>query len=262
MAAPTASRRRLDLELVARGLATSREQAQALIRSDRVRVASAVARGVDQRVLSDTAIEVVRAPRAASRGASKLAPALDHFQVAVAGRRCVDVGASTGGFTRVLLDRGASGVIAIDVGYGQLDARLRADPRVTVLDRTNIRYLTSLPHPANLATVDVSFISVRLVLEPLAAMLDPPREIVVLVKPQFEVGRGAVGKGGVVRDPMVARAAIDQVVAWCLEHRFRVTGPYPSPVRGQKGNQEYFLQVFKEAKGDLPGGAAGRACDN
>ncbi len=259
MAALTAPRRRLDLALVARGLATSREQAQALIRGDRVRVDSAPARGVDQRVAAGTVIEVLAAPTTVSRGASKLAPALEHFGVAVAGRSCVDVGASTGGFTQVLLDRGAARVIAIDVGYGQLAARLRADRRVTVLDRTNVRYLTRLPFAANLATVDVSFISVRLVLLPLAALLDPPQEMVVLVKPQFEAGRQLVGKGGVVRHRAVAQAAVGEVAAWCREHHFRTSAAYASPLRGQKGNQEYFLHLSKGVVDPLPAVPAGAA---
>ncbi len=238
------AKRRLDLELVARRLAPSREQAQALIRSGRVRVASATARGVDERVASDTPIELLAGPARVGRGGLKLAPALDHFGIAVRGRSCLDVGASTGGFTQVLLERGASAVIAVDVGYGQLDWRLRSDPRVVVLDRTNVRHLRQLPRPADLATVDLSFISVRLVLEAIARLLDPPRELVVLVKPQFEIGREAVGKGGIVRDPAAARATVDQVARWCAEHAFRTSAPFPAPVRGQKGNQEYFLQLL------------------
>jgi len=240
------TRRRLDLELVARRLAPSREQAQGLIRSGRIRVGSAPARGVDDRVAADTPIALLAGPAGVSRGGLKLAPALDHFGITVAGRSCLDVGASTGGFTHVLLERGAAAVIAVDVAYGQLDWRLRNDPRVVVLDRTNIRHLRQLPRPADLATVDLSFISVRLVLEAVARLLDPPRELVVLVKPQFEIGRGAVGKGGIVRDPAAARASAEQVARWCTERGFRSSAPFPAPLRGQKGNQEYFLHLFHQ----------------
>jgi 23S rRNA (cytidine1920-2'-O)/16S rRNA (cytidine1409-2'-O)-methyltransferase len=217
-----------------------------------VQVAGAPARGVDQRVEPTTPLIVVEALHRVGRGALKLAPALDHYGVQVQGRSCLDVGASTGGFTQVLLERHAAGVIAVDVGYGQLDWGLRSDARVLVLDRTNIRLLERLPRPAELATVDVSFISLRLVLEPLAHLLDPPREMVVLVKPQFEVGRGAVGKGGVVREPAAARAAVEGIASWCVAHGFTTSPPFPSPVRGQKGNQEYFLHLRRPAGNSVP----------
>ncbi len=203
----------------------------------------APAQGVDQRVSADQAIEVLAPSAPVGRGALKLAPALDHFGIVVYGRSCVDVGASTGGFTQVLLERGASAVIAVDVGYGQLAWRLRTDPRVIVLDRTNIRYLKRLPRPADLATVDVSFISLRLFLQPLAQLLDAPRELLVLVKPQFEAGREAVARGGVVRDPARARAAVEEVARWCADRSFQTSTPFPAPIRGQKGNQEYFLHL-------------------
>jgi 23S rRNA (cytidine1920-2'-O)/16S rRNA (cytidine1409-2'-O)-methyltransferase len=213
------------------------------VRAGLVQVAGAPARSVDQRVQTTTPLAVAESLHRVGRGALKLAPALDHYGIEVRGRSCLDVGASTGGFTQVLLERGAAGVIAVDVGYGQLDWGLRNDARVLVLDRTNIRHLARLPRPVNLATVDVSFISLRLVLEPLAQLLDPPQEMVVLVKPQFEVGRGAVGKGGVVREPAAAAAAVAGVAAWSQARGFATSPPFPSPLRGQKGNQEYFLHL-------------------
>ena len=192
---------RLDQALLGRGLAASRARAQALIAAGLVIVDGQPARGPDQMVEPGSALEILGGRRYVSRGGEKLAPAVDTLGLRVTGRTAVDVGASTGGFTDVLLQGGAAHVIAVDVGYGQLDWRLRNDPRVTVLERVNIRELDKLPRPSDLAVVDVSFISLRLVLPRLSALLQPPADVVALVKPQFEVGKGRVGKGGVVRDP-------------------------------------------------------------
>ncbi len=196
-------RTRLDLEMTRRGLADSREGAQRLIMAGKVRVNSRPASKADLKVDAATAIEVVgAASEYASRGGHKLAAALDHFQVEVDGRRALDVGASTGGFTDVLLQRGATSVIALDVGYGQIAEKLRRDPRVIMMDRTNIRNVmpADLPYVPDLIVIDTSFISLRIVLPAVIALAAPSADIIALVKPQFEVGKGKVGKGGVVRD--------------------------------------------------------------
>ncbi len=178
-----------------------------------------------------------------SRGGEKLAAALDTFSVSVAGRACLDVGASTGGFTDVLLRRGAASVIALDVGYGQLAWTLRQDRRVTVLERVNIRYLDALPAVADLAVIDVSFISLRLVLPPVHRLLALPADVIALVKPQFEVGKGAVGKGGVVRRADQQQAVLEGLNAFAGGTGYAVLGQTESPILGAKGNREFFLHL-------------------
>ncbi len=235
------AKRRLDLEIVRRGMASSRESAQRLIMAGRVRVNSQPARKADLRVDEQSAIELVGATSEyASRGGLKLAAALDHFGIDPAGRRALDVGASTGGFTDVLLRRGAAQVIALDVGYGQIAERLRRDPRVTVLDRTNIRLIApgDLPYAPELVTIDVSFISLRLVLPAVLAVSAPAVEIVALIKPQFEVGKGKVGKGGVVRDDALRRQAVEGIVEFAAGLGLEVMGVIESPIRGAAGNRE------------------------
>jgi 23S rRNA (cytidine1920-2'-O)/16S rRNA (cytidine1409-2'-O)-methyltransferase len=188
-----------------------------------------------------------------SRGGEKLAGALDHFAVSPGGKVALDTGASTGGFTHVLLTRGARRVYAVDVGYGQLDPSLRSDPRVVVLERVNIRHLpaATIPEPIDLATLDLSFISLTMVLPKILELLRPGGEIVALVKPQFEVGKGQVGKGGVVRDPRLQEAAVQKVAAAALALGLKVSPAFPSPLKGPKGNQEYFLYVIRpEAAAD------------
>src|SRR5215475_1296054 len=201
-------RARLDAEIARRGLTESRESARRLIMAGRVRVNSRPAAKPDLPVSSETAIEIVGGqPDYASRGAYKLIGALDHFGVRTEGRRALDVGASTGGFSDALLKRGVSHVIALDVGYGQMIERLRTDPRVTVIDRTNIRHVTpeDLPYRPDLVTIDVSFISLRLVIPAVLKLLSDAADLIALIKPQFEVGKGGVGKGGVVRDENLRR---------------------------------------------------------
>jgi 23S rRNA (cytidine1920-2'-O)/16S rRNA (cytidine1409-2'-O)-methyltransferase len=237
-------RARLDSEMARRGLAQSRESAQRLIMAGRVRVNSRPALKPDLRVDAETPIAVVGgAPEYASRGAYKLIAALDHFGVAVEGRRALDVGASTGGFTDVLLRRGAAGVIALDVGYGQLAERLRCDARVVVLDRTNIRLVRreDLAWAPDLVVIDTSFISLRLVLPAVMKLVAPGAEIIALVKPQFEVGRGRVGKGGVVRDEAARTEAVDAIVEFARHAGLDVTGTLESPITGAKGNREYLV---------------------
>ncbi len=235
-------RSRLDVEMARRGLAESRESARKLVMAGRVRVNSRPADKPDLRVHTDTPIEVITAGREyASRGAYKLIGALDHFGVSVEGKRALDVGASTGGFSDVLLARGATSVIALDVGYGQIAARLRNDPRVIVLDRTNIRHVTpgDLPYRPELVTIDVSFISLGIVLPAVLALLGEGAEIIALIKPQFEVGKGKVGKGGIVRDENLRRETVDAILDFARGRGLEVAGAIESPIAGAGGNREY-----------------------
>jgi 23S rRNA (cytidine1920-2'-O)/16S rRNA (cytidine1409-2'-O)-methyltransferase len=238
---------RLDAELVRRGLARSREQAAELITAGRVEVGGAPAGKAATQVGVDAAI-IVREPAAGadyvSRGGHKLAGALAAFGgPPVTGRRCLDAGASTGGFTEVLLAAGAGHVVAVDVGYGQLAWPLRTDPRVTVLDRVNVRSLRPeqvAPAPS-LVTADLSFISLTLVLPALVACAAPDADLVLMVKPQFEVGKGKVGAGGVVRDPALREAAVAAVAVAAEVAGLGAAGVTASPLPGPSGNVEYFL---------------------
>jgi 23S rRNA (cytidine1920-2'-O)/16S rRNA (cytidine1409-2'-O)-methyltransferase len=237
--------RRIDLELVSRSLAPSRERAQALVAAGLVEIDGARATSADQRVRSATVIRVLgRDHPWASRGGLKLAPALDAFGISCEGRICLDAGASTGGFTDVLLSRGAALVYAVDVGRGQLDPRLATDPRVRVMDRTNLRLLDALPgEPPDMVTLDLSFISLRLVMPAVVRLIAPDgADLVALFKPQFELGRDAIGKGGIVRDTAAAERAAGDFATW-LGSAFGATSqiPIPSPVRGAKGNLEWLV---------------------
>jgi 23S rRNA (cytidine1920-2'-O)/16S rRNA (cytidine1409-2'-O)-methyltransferase len=241
-------RKRLDVLLVERGLAESRAQAQALVMAGLVPGYAKAGQQVD-----DTAELVVEStPRYVSRGGEKLAHALDELGVEVAGRDALDVGASTGGFTDVLLQRGAARVIALDVGRGQLHQRLRGDTRVTVLERTNARELESLPYAPDLVTCDVSFISVRTALPPALALARPGWEALVLVKPQFEAGRDEVGKGGVIRDPEVHRRVLGEVAESALAWPAETVGVVDSGLPGPKGNREFFLHLVHREDPSLP----------
>jgi len=253
---------RLDTELVRRGLARSREQAADLIAAGRVAVAGQTAGKAATQVGQDAAITVEEAGRDAeyaSRGGRKLAGALAAFPgLDVAGRRCLDAGASTGGFTDVLLRAGAAQVVAVDVGYGQLAWALRNDPRVTVLDRVNVRQLTPeqvAPAPG-LVTADLSFISLTLAVPVLAACAAADADFVLLVKPQFEVGKGKVGAGGVVRDPALREAAVAAVADAALAAGLGVAGIVASPLPGPAGNVEYFLWLRRGAPPLDPAAAA------
>jgi 23S rRNA (cytidine1920-2'-O)/16S rRNA (cytidine1409-2'-O)-methyltransferase len=247
-----ASRRlRLDQVLVERGLAPSRERAQALIMAGLVRVDGAAVRKAGKSVHEASSVEVIAAEHPwVSRGGVKLAGALDVFGTAVAGKRCLDVGASTGGFTHVLLERGAATVLALDVGRGQLDWRLRNDSRVTVMEGVNARRLApaDLPGPFDLVTVDVSFISLRLVLPALLPFLAEEGELVALVKPQFEVGKGQVGRGGVVRDAALRERVILDVLAAAAGLGLECLGRTPSPIRGPAGNLEELVWLRRAAR--------------
>ena len=231
-------KKRVDALLVERGLAESRSQAQALVLAGLVPGFDKPGAQVDERA----ELIVERPPPYVSRGGEKLAHALDAFAVDPAGRDCADVGASTGGFTDCLLQRGARRVVAIDVGYGQLHPRVRADPRVVVLERTNARTLRELPFPPELVTCDVSFISVRVALPPVLALAVPGWEAVVLVKPQFEAGRADVPKG-VVRDPDVQRNVLETVSEAARGWGASVLGVVDSGLPGPKGNREFFLHL-------------------
>jgi 23S rRNA (cytidine1920-2'-O)/16S rRNA (cytidine1409-2'-O)-methyltransferase len=244
---------RLDAELVRRGLARSREQAGELISAGLVAVAGQTAGKPATQVGTDAAITVADSPACqdyASRGGYKLAGALPAFMgLVIEGRRCLDVGAAAGGFTDVLLRAGAAQVTAVDVGQGQLAWKLRTDPRVAVLDRVNVRKLRPeqvTPAPG-VITADLSFISLALVLPALAACAAPDADFVLLVKPQFEVGKGSVGAGGVVRDPELRAAAIKSVAAAALAVGLGVQGVVASPLPGPSGNVEYFLWLRRGA---------------
>jgi len=233
---------RLDRLLLDRGLAPSREKAQALIMAGEVLVDGRKADKPGQAVAGEIRIEVLAQPPFVSRGGVKLAAALDHFAILVAGRVCLDIGASTGGFTDCLLQRGAARVHAVDVGSGQLDWKIRSDARVVVHEKLNARYLRreDLGEPVDLAVCDVSFISVTLILPAVAPLLQPGGEMVILVKPQFEVGKGQVGKGGIVRETELQEAACRRVDEAARQLGFK-TGLTESPILGAEGNREFLL---------------------
>ena len=241
-------RKRLDVLLVERGLAESRAQAQALVMAGLVPGHAKAGEQVDE----GAELVVERPLRYVSRGGDKLEHALDQLGVEVAGRDCLDLGASTGGFTDALLQRGAARVIALDVGRGQLHERLRSDPRVTVLERTNARELDELPFAPELVTCDVSFISLRLALPPALALARPGWEALVLVKPQFEAGREEVPRGGVVRDREVHRRVLREIAEAALAWRAETVGVVDSGLPGPKGNREFFLHLVHREDPSLP----------
>jgi 23S rRNA (cytidine1920-2'-O)/16S rRNA (cytidine1409-2'-O)-methyltransferase len=242
------TKKRVDVVLVERGLAESRAQAQALVMAGRVPGYDKPGQQIDE----DAALTVAQGPAYVSRGGDKLAHGLDELGLDPAGLDAIDVGASTGGFTDVLLQRGAARVIAVDVGYGQLHERLRDDPRVVVLERTNARALTELPFAPALVVCDVSFISVRIVLPPVLRLAAPGWQAVVLVKPQFEAGREDVGKGGVVRAPAVRARVVREVAHAALGWRARVVDVVDSGLPGPKGNREVFLHLAQADDPTLP----------
>jgi 23S rRNA (cytidine1920-2'-O)/16S rRNA (cytidine1409-2'-O)-methyltransferase len=251
-------RRRLDTELVRRGLAESRQRALAVIQAGRVRVRGVPALSPARRVTVDEPINVTGdPPRFVSRGGEKLAAALAHFAIDVTGRNALDAGSSTGGFTDCLLQEGAAQVVAVDVGRGQLAWSLRNDARVRVLERTNVRYLEpdAIGGRAELCTADLSFISLSACAPALARCTTADADLVLLVKPQFEVGRGQVGKGGVVRDPAVHRAVLRRVRDDLVAAGVRPVAVMPSPLRGADGNLEFFFHCRKDVDGPLSDGA-------
>lgn len=244
-------KRRIDILLVERGLAESREKAHALILAGEVLVNERVVAKPATQVRADVPIRLRQKPPFVSRGGIKLAHALDQFHIDVASLVALDVGTATGGFTDCLLKRGASRVYTVDVGYGQLDYRLRVDPRVVVMERVNARYPFSLPEPVELVTIDLSFISLEKVVPNVAKLVKPGGKLICLVKPQFEVGRAQVGKGGLVKDPLLHARVLGRFISWAIERggeeqgackkRFRLSGLTPSPILGASGNREFFV---------------------
>ena len=237
---------RLDTWLTERGLAESREKARALVMAGRVQVDGLEVAKPGAAVRATSDVVVLPGPQHVGRGALKLAGALDALRVDPAGRVAVDVGASTGGFTETLLARGAHRVYAVDVGRAQLHETLRRDPRVVVLERTNARRLSTreVPEPCGIATVDVSFISALKILPALRGILSPGADVIVLVKPQFEVGRRQVGRGGLVRDPALQLAAVRVVALQAMDELgYALAGATPSPLAGATGNREFFLHL-------------------
>jgi len=241
-------KKRLDVLLVERGLAESRSQAQALVMAGLVAGFDKPGTQVDEHAR----LELERPPPYVSRGGEKLAHALDVLAVDPRGRDCLDVGASTGGFTDVLLQRGAARVVALDVGYGQLHPRLRDDARVTVLERTNAREVRVLPFSPDLVVCDVSFISVRVALPPALALAASGWEALVLVKPQFEAGRADVGKGGVVREPDVRARVLREVAEAAIGWGAQTLAVVDSGLPGPKGNRELFLHLTQREQPELP----------
>jgi 23S rRNA (cytidine1920-2'-O)/16S rRNA (cytidine1409-2'-O)-methyltransferase len=252
-----ATRVRLDRFLVDKGLVESREKATRLILAGEVLVDGQRADKAGTLVASDADVELRGRSPFVSRGGEKLAHALQHFAVVTKGRVCIDVGSSTGGFTDCLLQRGATRVFAVDVGTAQLDAKLRKDPRVAVMEQTNARVLDPrvFDEQPSLAVIDVSFISLEKILPAVFGVLAPRSEIVALVKPQFEVGRQHVGKGGVVRDPGQHRAAVQRLARYAVLRGWHVLSVTASPLRGPKGNREFFLHLSAQGRtaADLEG---------
>ena len=250
-------RMRLDAWLHARGMAESRQKARALIMAGRVRVEGAASAKPGTAVAPDARIELLPGPRHVGRGALKLEGALDAFGIDPTGRVALDVGASTGGFTETLLARGAARVYAVDVGRAQLHEKLRCDPRVVALEKLNARALSQreVPEPCGLAVMDVSFISVLKILPALPALLAPDADLVTLVKPQFEVGRSQVGRGGIVSDPALQLEALSRVARSARDELgYAVLGACASPITGAQGNREFFLHLRHGRPGlDLPG---------
>jgi len=236
---------RLDVLVTNSGLVESRERAQALIIAGKVKVSGETVRKPDRNVRDEDVITVDQTDEWASRGALKLGPALDRFGVAPSGRVCADIGASTGGFTDVLRRRGAARVFAVDVGRGLLHWRLRQDPRVVVIERTNARELESFPDAVSLVVIDVSFIGLEKVL-PAIRRAAPAAEVVALFKPQFEVGRSDVGKGGIVRDQASVDGSLAEFRNWCAANNYEVAGEAASEVPGAEGNREIFLHLRPE----------------
>lgn len=249
MSRPT--RTRLDKLLVERDLAPTRAKAQAYIMAGEVRVEGQVVSKAGTRVSADAEITVDQPAPYVGRGGFKLAGALDAFTITIADRICADVGASTGGFTDVLLQRGAAHVYAIDVGYGQLAWTLRQHDRVTVMERTNARYIETLDPPVSVVVIDVSFISLKLILPAVRGWLTPEYDIVVLIKPQFEAGRTQVGKGGIVRDAAVHRSVLVDILTWCQTHAFFPVALIQSPVTGAGGNIEFLAWLKNRPNPDF-----------
>jgi 23S rRNA (cytidine1920-2'-O)/16S rRNA (cytidine1409-2'-O)-methyltransferase len=239
---------RLDLAMVERGLVENRSKAKALILAGDVLVDDAPVSRAGAGVSASQVVSLKQKPRFVGRGGEKIDHALDRFDIDVSGKVVADLGACTGGFTDAVLQRGAAKVYAIDVGYGQLDLRLREDPRVVVMERTNARYLEALPDPVDVVVIDVSFISLALIFPAVDRILAPDGVVAPLIKPQFEAGKQDVGKGGVVRDPKIHRKVLEKVLRDAAEAGFRCDGLTASPLTGPAGNHE-FLGAFRRSDG-------------
>jgi 23S rRNA (cytidine1920-2'-O)/16S rRNA (cytidine1409-2'-O)-methyltransferase len=238
-------RQRLDLLLVDRGLVESREEGRRKIMAGDVLVEDQPVTKAGSLIDEQARIDLKAVPRYASRGGLKLEKALREFAIDLAGKTALDVGASTGGFTDCLLAHGAARVLAVDVGYGQFDWRLRNDPRVWLREKTNIRFLepAALPEPPHIAVIDVSFISLKIVLPQVRKLLRPCHEIIALIKPQFEVGKGKVGKGGVVRSAAEHERVIEEIRSAAAELGYKICGTVESPLLGPKGNKEFLIYL-------------------
>lgn len=235
------ARRRIDKLLADRGLVENRTAAQALVMAGEVEVDGKVVIKPGTLINEEAAITILKPPLFVSRGGLKLDYALEQFKLDVTSKVAVDIGASTGGFTDCLLQRGAARVYAIDVGYGQLDYRLRQDSRVIVMERVNARYPISLPEKVDLAAIDLSFISVEKVIPAIAKLIRGDGCMVVLIKPQFEAKREEVGKGGIIRQPSVHARVLGRFITWMTTHGFRLGGLVASPILGASGNREFFV---------------------
>lgn len=238
-------KRRIDIILVEKGLAESRAKAQALIMAGEVLVNGQEVTKPGTLVDEETEVSIIEPPPFVSRGGLKLDHAIREFGLDVSGKVAADIGASTGGFTDCLLKRGARRVYAIDVGYGQLDYRLRQDSRVVVMERVNARYPVTLPEPVDLVTVDVSFISVEKVLPSVVSLLKKGGSLVVLLKPQFEAKRVEVGKGGVIKEPEVQARVLGRFINWALTNGFQLAGLVSSPILGASGNREFLVWLHR-----------------
>jgi 23S rRNA (cytidine1920-2'-O)/16S rRNA (cytidine1409-2'-O)-methyltransferase len=240
------TKQRLDTALVARELTETRNKAQALIMAGKVLVNDRVISKPGTLIDEAATISLKEKPKHVSRGGLKLAHALDEFKIDVSGLIALDIGASTGGFTDCLLQRGADKVYAVDVGYGQIDYKLRQDTRVITMDRTNARYPFQLPEKVDLATIDVSFISVTKIIPAISTHLKPSSKIIILLKPQFEAERNEIGKGGIIRDPNVHTLVIARSVHWLVENNYRFRKLTTSPVLGAEGNREFLVLITTE----------------
>jgi 23S rRNA (cytidine1920-2'-O)/16S rRNA (cytidine1409-2'-O)-methyltransferase len=235
------TKQRLDNLLVARELAENQRQAQAIIMAGKVTVSGKVITKPGTQVDEDASLELAEKMPYVSRGGIKLAHALDEFKLDITSLTAMDVGASTGGFTDCLLQRGAKRIYAIDVGYGQLDYKLRQDPRVVVMERVNAHHPFSLPEKVNIATIDLSFISVTNVIPNVIGHLTQPGYIIILIKPQFEAERKEVPKGGVIKDPQVHARVLGRFIVWATDHDLRLRGLVASPILGAEGNKEFLV---------------------
>jgi 23S rRNA (cytidine1920-2'-O)/16S rRNA (cytidine1409-2'-O)-methyltransferase len=240
------TKQRLDTTLVNRELTETRNKAQALIMAGQVLVNDRVISKPGTLIDEAATISLKEKPKHVSRGGLKLAHALDEFKIDVSGLVALDIGASTGGFTDCLLQRRADKVYAVDVGYGQIDYKLRQDARVITMDRTNARYPFEIPEKADLATIDVSFISVTKIIPAISTHLKPSSNIIVLLKPQFEAERNEIGKGGIIRDPHIHVLVIARFVHWLVENNYRFRKLTASPVLGAEGNREFLVLITAE----------------